>query len=130
MTLRTDVRSWLIDGDEQFAAMRRALEVYALSTKGQQLARHPDVRVRAVGSLMVRLGETQGREMMDGDGAGGVAVRWLSLLACHVSGVPHDEVLCARALDELHGLAVQLDHRADSAGRRHPGVLGAMVRGD
>lgn len=129
-SLRTDLRQWLIHGEEQETAAFRAVEMFALSVTGQRLARHPDERVRALGTVMTRIGEARGRVMLDGDGAGAVAVRQMSLVGVWLAGGPVPEVDLAQALSELQALMVRIDSRVASAGIRGPGHIRAGVRGD
>ena len=130
MSLRTDERSWLIYDDESLGAFARVLEMYSLSVTGQKLARHPDQRIRAIGTLMVRIGETRGVEMIRNDGAQRVAVEHMVLFGAFLAGLPHDESKLDEALNELHSLAFRLDSRANSAGIAGPGVHRLAVRGD
>lgn len=130
MSLRTDERSWLIYDDESIGAMTRGLESYALSVTGQKLARHPDQKIRAVGNMMVRLGEQRGHEMMKNGGAQEVALEWFLFLGAHLAGMNHDEIKCQEALDELHAVCFRLDARLQSAGTVGPGLVRMAGRGD
>lgn len=127
MSLRTDERSWLIYDDESVGAFVRALEAYALSVVGQRLSRRPEVQLRAVGNLMMRIGEQRGWEMMKNDGAQREAVELLSRMAAHVAGLNVDDL---QMLEDVHALAVWIDRRARNAGMAGPGVVREAVRGD
>lgn len=129
MSLRTDERSWLIYDDESVGAVVRGMEAYALSVTGQKLARHPDQKIRAIGTMMVRLGEQRGFEMLKNDGAQGVAAEWFTMLGAYLAGVQHDVVKREEALDELHAVVFQLDHRGRVAGTRGPGTIREALRG-
>lgn len=129
-SLRTDERSWLIYDDEVIGAVVRGLEAYALSVTGQKMSRHPEQTVRAVGTMMIRIGEERGRQMLSNGSAQGVVMEWLALLGAHLAGVPHDKIKCTQALDELHGAVFHLDKRVNAAGVRGPGVHRIAVRGD
>lgn len=130
MSLRTDEKSWLIYDDESAVAVIRMLETYAMGVTGQKLARHPDQKIRAIGTMMVRLSETRGMLALQEGGAKAEAVEALVLLGSHLAGRPHDEVKCAKALDELHAVVFHVDSRAAGMGTKGPGVLRRLVRGD
>jgi hypothetical protein len=130
MSLRTDERSWLIHDDDSIGAVVRGLEAYALSVTGQKLSRHSDKRIRAIGSMMVRLGEQRGHEMLRNDGAQREAVEAFALLGTVLAGVPHDPVKAESALDELHAVVFRLDQKAQIAGVQGPGTVRQAMRGD
>lgn len=130
MSLRTDERSWLIYDDESIGAVVRMLEAYSMSVTGQKLARHPDKPIRAVGNMMLRLGEQRGHEMLRNGGAQREAVEAFALLGSHLAGVPHDEVRCAQAVDELHAVVFRLDQKGQVAGMTGPGMVREALRGD
>lgn len=130
MSLRTDERSWLIYDDESVGAVVRMMEAYAMSVTGQKLRRHPDQKIRAVGAMMIRLGEHWTWEGLQADGAKKEAVEAFALLGAHLGGKPHDEFKCHAALDELHAVMFHLDKRAKEMGMRGPGVIREAVRGD
>lgn len=128
--LRTDERSWMIYDEESIGAVIRAAEAFALSVTGQRLARHPDQRVRAVGNLMVRVGEHRGWEMVRNDGAQGEAQRLFSQMGCYLAGMPFNAADLTTALDQLHAAAFRIDQKAQSAGVHGPGTVRVGVRGD
>ena len=130
MSLRTDERSWLIYDEESIGAVTRGLEAYAMSVTGQKLARHPDKRIRAIGNMMIRLGEQRGHEMLKNDGSQREAIEAFALMGSHLAGVPHDEVKCAVALNELHATVFRLDQKGQIAGTRGPGTVRKALRGD
>ena len=130
MSLRTDERSWLIYDEEVIGAAVRMMEAYALGVTGQKLARSEDVRIRAVGNMMNRLGQTRGAECIRNGGVQGEAAVAFVMLGSHLAGMPHDEVKCAVALDELHAIVFRLDQKAKSTGTKGPGAVRQALRGD
>lgn len=130
MSLREDERSWMIYSEESVGAVVRMMEAYALSVTGQKLRRHPDQKIRAMGEMMIRTGEHRGWEAVNAGGVREEAANAFALLGAHVSALPHDEVRCAKALDELHATVFRLDQKIQSAGSKGPGALRQLVRGD
>ena len=130
MTLRTDERSWLIYDEESIGAVVRMMEAYSMSVTGQKLRRHPDIKIRAIGNMMVRLGETRGSEVLKLGGIPAQAAEHFALLGAHLAGIPHNEIKCQKALSELHAVVFHLDSRAKGIGTRGPGTLRQLVRGD
>jgi len=128
--LRTDERSFMIYDEEVLGAVTRGLESYALSVTGQKMARHPDPEFRGVGSMMLRIGEQRGHEMLKNDGAQKVTMEILTLMGAHLAGIGHDEIRCAAGMNELWGAVYYLDRRVSSAGIAGPGVHREAVRGD
>lgn len=130
MSLRTDERSWIIFDEESIGAVVRMMEAYALSVTGQKLRRHQDQQVRAMGEMMVRMGEHRGWEAVNAGGLREEAAQHFALLGAHVSGLQHDETRCKKALDELHAVVFRLDQKMKVAGSKGPGALQTLVRGD
>lgn len=130
VTLRTDERSWLIYDDESIGAVVRMLEAYALSVTGQKMMRHPEIEIRAVGNMMLRLGETRGAECLQEGGAKGVAAQHMALLGAHLAGIVHNEIQCRKALTELHAVVFRLDQKARTTGTKGPGSFRRALRGD
>jgi len=127
--LRDDPRQWLIYQDEQQGAVMRALETAALQIVGQALAKNADPQVRPIGNVMLKVADAR---LRGGFNAGGYRQRALEYLAkitnwiSAPNSMPRPDV----ALDELHAVLYQLDHRMNSAGINGTGFLREIIRGD
>lgn len=122
LKLRQDERQWLIYQEESVIPAVRALEVLALLLAGPTLIRHPKIELRALGTMMMKLG--QHREMyMLGTGQGEptdletVAGRHLATIIGELAGVANG----VEARDELHAALYWLDSTLNKAGIKGTG---------
>lgn len=126
MGLRTDSRQWLIYDDDTLGAVVRMSEAACLSIVGQRLARHPDIELRALGNLWMRMGEQRTMSHILDDSQLGEAARAMTeAMRYAFNGGPKPAVL-----DELHAAAYRIDDKATGAGVVGPGVVRELVRGD
>lgn len=109
MTLRQDERQWLIYQEESVVPAVRALEVFAMLIAGPVLSKHPEQSMRALGNMMMRLGEHREESMLANDDAAGKHVA--AILGSLVGAVNADE-----AKDELHAAMYWLDSTLKQAG--------------
>lgn len=127
MSLRTDVRSWLIYDEDSIGAVFRALETAALAGMGYRFKDHKSIEVRAVGNVMLRIAATRVRTAKREGG-----VRWEAMekmtkvIAFALGQAPPN----AEALDEIHATVFRIDQRLNSSGSVGPGVHREGVRGD
>lgn len=117
MTLRQDERQWLIYQRESVVSAVRTLEVLAMLIAGPALAKHPDLSMRALGNMMIRLGAHR-EEYMLGTGVGEptdpevVAGRHLATILGELAGIARADT----ARDELHAAMYWLDSELRAAG--------------
>lgn len=130
MSLRTDERSWMIYDEESIGAVVRMMEAYAMSVTGQKLRRRPEIQLRAMGEMMIRLGEQRGWEASREDGVNKEAMEHFSIIGAYLAGQTVDPVRLTTALDEIHAAVFRLDQKARSAGMQGPGRIKELVRGD
>lgn len=109
MTLRQDERQWLIYQEDSVVPAVRALEVFAMLVAGPVLAKHPEQSMRALGNMMMRLGEHREELMLANDETAGKHVA--AILGSLVGAVNADE-----AKDELHAALFWLDSTLKRAG--------------
>ena len=109
MTLRQDERQWLIHQEDSVVPAVRALEVFAMLIAGPVLAKHPEQSMRALGNMMMRLGEHREEFMLANDDIAGKHVA--AILGSLVGAVNADE-----AKDELHAAMFWLDSTLKQAG--------------
>lgn len=133
MTLRRDLRQWLIYDEEPVTSTVRAVEALAMIVAGPILARHPAIEMRAVGTAMERIGRTRlaalgGRYGDVPDTDRQVAEHLTAVLCWLDTGVDTPEA--ARARDELHAALFWLDARLRDAGASGPGWYRELVRGE
>lgn len=133
MTLRKDLRQWLIYDEESVTSTVRAVEALAMIVAGPILARHPTVEIRAVGTAMERIGQTRlaalsGKYGDVPDEDRQAAAHLANLLGWLDTGI--DTPAAAQARDELHAALFWLDSRLRDAGARGPGWYRQLVRGE
>ncbi len=127
MSLRVDIRSWLIYDEESVGAVFRALETAALAGMGHRLASHEAIEVRAVGNVMKRIAATRIRTAKKEGGVRWEAMEKMTKLMMYAFGQAPPN---AEALDELHATVFRIDQRLNSSGSVGPGVHREGVRGD
>jgi len=127
MSLRTDIRSWLIYDEDSIGAVFRALETAALAGTGHRLASHEAIEVRAVGNVMKRIAATRIRTAKKEGGVRWEAMEKMTKLMMYAFGQAPPN---AEALDELHATVFRIDQRLNSSGSVGPGVHREGVRGD
>lgn len=131
--LRSDFRQWLIHDEPSCRAALRAVETLAMMMVGPKLARHEDVEIRAIGSVMLKFADTHmraatgGVEGFEPNEADRAAMENLLLVIPYLG----DETpKPTQALDELHAALFHLDSRLNGMGVAGPGVFREMARGD
>ena len=67
VTLRTDLRQWLIYDDESAYATADALDALAYRFTGAALSQHEDIELRAVGSFMLKVAEVREKQLSGED---------------------------------------------------------------
>jgi len=129
--LRSDPRQWLIYDEETQGAMMRGLEIMALQMVGQTLKRNPEAKVRAIGHVMLNVADARLRDAAREPGSiRDTVIKHLARIMGWLSRRGPIDVDTAVALDEVHAVLYQLDHRFRSAGIRGGGRLRDLVRGD
>lgn len=132
VTLRTDLRQWLIHDDEAAFATADALDTLAYRIAGSVLAHHEDIELRGVGNFMLRvadvrerrmLGELEGIETTELEQA---AIRHIGAVLLYLAGGERP----VEALDELHAVVFSIDSQVQSGGTLVPSPLAGLVRGD
>lgn len=117
MTLRQDERQWLIYQEDSVVPAMRAVEVLAMLIAGPLLAAHPEISMRALGNVMLRLGAHREAYML-GSGEGHpsdpevIAGRHLATILGELAGVARADV----PRDELHAAMFWLDSQLQKAG--------------
>lgn len=109
MTLRQDERQWLIYQEESVVPAVRALEVFAMLVAGPVLAKHPEQSMRALGNMMMRLGEHREELMLANNETAG---RHVAAILGSLVGVGNAD----EAKDELHAAMYWLDSTLKQAG--------------
>lgn len=127
MSLRKDIRSWLIYDEESTGSVFRALEAAALAGMGHRLASHEAIEVRAVGNVMKRIAVTRIRTARREGGVRWEAMEKMTKVMMYAFGQAPPN---AEALDEIHATVFRIDQKLNSAGSVGPGVERADVRGD
>lgn len=117
MTLRQDEGQWLIYQEDSVIPAMRAVEVLAMLIAGPLLASHPEISMRALGNIMLRLGSHREAYML-GSGGGHpsdpeiIAGRHLATILGEMAGVARADV----SRDELHAAMYWLDSTLKKAG--------------
>lgn len=135
MRLRTDERGWLITATTTLRATVRALESLAMAYTGAHLSRHPDIRIRAVGSLLSRLSEARMRW-----GKGLVATdpefapteaeqRAYTVLEKLISYLGDPTVDAEATLEEFWAACVRIDQELKRSGVAGPSPFQELARG-
>ncbi len=127
MSLRTDIRSWLIYDEDSIGAVFRALETAALAGMGHRLASHEAIEVRAVGNVMKRIAATRIKTAKREGGVRWEAMEKMTKLMMYAFGQAPPN---AEALDELHATVFRIDQKLNASGSVGPGSHRADVRGD
>lgn len=125
--LREDPRQWIIYHEAAQEAVVRAIQTAALQMVGQHLAKHPEMQVRAIGTLMLKMADVGVRTAFAHGGDRQTAMEHLSKTLAHVYG---QAPIPLEALDDLWATVYQIDHRMNSAGIRGTGFLRDLIRGD
>jgi hypothetical protein len=126
--LRSDPRQWLIYDEETQGALVRGLETMALQMVGQTLRRNKDMKVRAIGNVMLNVADARLRDAAREPGSiRDTVIKHLARIMGWLSGRASYPAI---QLDEVHAALYQLDHRMRSAGISGPGHIRDLARGD
>lgn len=127
MSLRKDLRSWLIYDDDSIGAVFRALETAALAGLGHRLVSHEAIEVRAVGNVMKRIAATRIKTARREGGVRYEAMEKMAKVMAYAFGQAPPDV---EALDEIHATVFRIDQKLNQSGSVGPGVHREGVRGD
>jgi hypothetical protein len=134
MIIRPDESTWMPWEEATYhRAIARAVEAMALGLAGQALIRHPDYRVKGIGSLMTRIHEAR--------------IQW-GVGVAKTEAPPTDEEAHAHrqmvralahilnptvdgdaAIEELHSAVYSIDRALRIQGTAGPGSLRDLARG-
>lgn len=128
MTLRHDMKQWLIYDEGSVTSVVRALEASSMGWWGAMLERHPDLKVTAIGVALQRLADLRIATMISEGGDSETAVNHAARIALWLSTPGLEEP--TDALDEFHAALFWLDSRLSGAGTQGPGWFRQLGRGD
>lgn len=124
MTLRQDERQWLIYQEDSVVSAVRALEVFAMLVAGPMLANHPELPMRALGNMMIRLGTAREESMLT-HAEYETAGRHIAAILGSLMGVTNAD----QAKDELHAALFWLDSTLKKAGIKTESWLADVALG-
>lgn len=128
VTLRHDMKQWLIYEEEPVTATVRALEAAAMGMTGQSLATHPDLKVRAIGTMLRKLADVRIATLIGEGGDSATAADHVALILNWLNRPNLDPP--AESLDEFHAALFWLDGRLNDAGTGGDGWYRLLARGE
>lgn len=128
VTLRTDLRQWLIYDDDAAYATADALDALAYRFTGAALSQHEDIELRAVGNFMLKVAEVR-EKRLSGEDATKIelaAITHIAAILQYMVGGPKPE----EALSEVQAVVFAIDSKVNASGTRSTSAMAGLVRGD